>query len=82
MDNEILGFLICKIKDNVVVEYVLEFSREFIGILEYNLFKLLFKNYKSSLFSIEEIEEKLKWYKNKEGVKKLEKLNGISMDLI
>ena len=60
MDNETLGLLICKTKDNVVAEYALESSREPIGISEYNLSKLLPKNYKSSLPSIEEIEEKLK----------------------
>ena len=60
MDNETLGLLICKTKDNIVAEYALESSREPIGISEYNLSKLLPKNYKSSLPSIEEIEEKLK----------------------
>ena len=60
MDNETLGLLICKTKDNVVAEYALESSREPIGISEYNLSKLLPKNYKSSLPSIEKIEEKLK----------------------
>jgi predicted nuclease of restriction endonuclease-like (RecB) superfamily len=59
-DNPTLGLLICKTKDNVMAEYSLESSSQPIGISEYELSHLLPENIKSSLPSIEEIEEKLK----------------------
>lgn len=59
-DNETLGLLICKTKDNVMAEYSLEASSQPIGISEYKLKDLLPNDYKSSLPSIEEIEKSLK----------------------
>ncbi|GHT15670.1 hypothetical protein AGMMS4956_16130 [Bacteroidia bacterium] len=59
-DNPTLGLLICKTKDNVMAQYSLESSSQPIGISEYELSHLLPENMKSSLPSIEEIEEKLK----------------------
>lgn len=56
-DNETLGLLICKTKDNVVAEYALESSSQPIGISEYRLSQILPKDYRSSLPSIEEIEQ-------------------------
>ena len=56
-DNETLGLLICKTKDNVVAEYALESSSQPIGISEYHLSQLLPKDYRSSLPSIKEIEQ-------------------------
>ncbi|MDR0874038.1 MAG: PDDEXK nuclease domain-containing protein [Prevotellaceae bacterium] len=58
-DNPTIGLLICKTKDNVDVQYSLESSTQPIGISEYEFSKLVPENFKSSLPSIEEIEEKL-----------------------
>lgn len=59
-DNETLGLLICKTKDDIMAEYSLEASSQPIGISEYKLKDLLPKNYASSLPTIAEIEESLK----------------------
>lgn len=59
-DNETIGLLICKTKDNIVAEYALESSTHPIGISEYNLKNLLPKNYRSTLPSIDEIEKSIK----------------------
>lgn len=59
-DNSTIGILICKDKDNVVAEYSLEGTSQPIGISKYELNKILDKEYKSSLPSIEEIEEGVK----------------------
>ncbi|MDR2207303.1 MAG: PDDEXK nuclease domain-containing protein [Flavobacteriaceae bacterium] len=59
-DNLTIGLLICKTKDNIEAQYSLESSNLPIGISEYQLSKLLPENFKSSLPSIEEIEERLR----------------------
>jgi len=59
-DNETLGLLICKTKDNIIAEYSLEASSQPIGISEYNLSNLLPKNYIESLPSVEDIEKSIK----------------------
>ncbi|MDO5089474.1 MAG: PDDEXK nuclease domain-containing protein, partial [Leptotrichiaceae bacterium] len=59
-DHPTIGILICKDKDNVVAEYSLEGISQPIGISKYELSKILDKEYKSSLPSIEEIEQGLK----------------------
>ncbi len=61
LDNETIGLLICKTKDNVVAEYALESSSQPIGISEYNLSNLLPKDYQSSLPSIDEIEKSMQF---------------------
>jgi predicted nuclease of restriction endonuclease-like (RecB) superfamily len=58
-DNPTIGLLICKTKDNVEVQYSLEIINQPIGVSEYQLSKMLPDNYKSSLPSIEEIEQQL-----------------------
>lgn len=60
IDNETIGLLICKTKDDVMAEYSLEASSQPIGISEYKLKDLLPNDYASSLPTIEEIEESLK----------------------
>ncbi|MDR0829571.1 MAG: PDDEXK nuclease domain-containing protein [Prevotellaceae bacterium] len=60
MDNDTIGLLICKTKDNVLAQYALEGSSQPIGISEYELANLLPENFKSALPSIEEIEERLR----------------------
>lgn len=59
-DNNTIGLLICKTKNEIVARYSLETSTEPIGISEYQLTKLVPENFKSSLPTIEEIEEELK----------------------
>ena len=59
-DNQTIGILICKDKDNVVAEYSLANISQQIGISKYEISKLLEKEYKSSLPSIEEIEQSIK----------------------
>ena len=55
-DNPTLGLLICKNKDNVLAKFALESSREPLAISEYELSKLYPKDFKSSMPTIEEIE--------------------------
>lgn len=59
-DNPTIGLLICKTKDGVVAKYTLESINQPIGISEYQLAELLPKDFRSSLPSIEEIENELK----------------------
>ncbi len=58
-DNDTIGILICKDKDNIVAEYSLNRMDQPIGIAKYELDKLLDEEFKSSLPSIEEIEQGL-----------------------
>ena len=58
-DNPSIGILICKTKNNTVVEYTLKDINKPIGVSEYTITKSLPEEYKSSLPSIEEIEAEL-----------------------
>ncbi len=58
-DNQTIGLLICKTKDNVLAKYASESSKEPIGISEYRLSNLIPENFKGTLPSIEEIENEL-----------------------
>ncbi len=58
-DNKTIGILICKSKDNIVVEYALKDINKPLGISEYELTEILPKEFKSSLPSIQEIENEL-----------------------
>ena len=59
-DNQTIGILICKNKDNVLAQYAVETQNEPVAISEYELSKLFPKNFKSSMPTIEEIERELK----------------------
>ncbi len=59
-DNPTLGILICKSKNDTVVEYALQKIDNPIGVSEYQLVNQLPKEFKSSLPSIEEIEAELR----------------------
>ena len=59
-DNPTIGLLICKEKDEVLAQYAVESSGEPIGISEYELSKVYPADFKSSLPTIEEIEQQLK----------------------
>ena len=58
-DNPTIGILICRSKNDTVVEYALKNINSPIGISEYQLTKILPDNLKSSLPTIEEIEAEL-----------------------
>ncbi len=60
IDNPTVGLLICKDKDNVVAKYALESYKEPMGISEYQLSRLFPKDFKSSMPTIEELENGLK----------------------
>ena len=60
LDNPTIGLVICKNKDNIEAEYSVESCNHPIGISEYQLSKCLPDHFKSSLPSIEEIEEGLR----------------------
>ncbi len=62
-DNPTIGILICKSKNDMVVEYSLKDVNKAIGVSEYQLTKFLPEGFKSSLPSIEEIEAEL-WGNN------------------
>lgn len=59
-DNATVGLIICKTKDDIIAEYSLTDLHKPLGISSYELRKILPENFKSSLPSIEEIENELK----------------------
>lgn len=58
-DNKTIGLLLCKTKDRIKAEYALRDINKPIGISDYKLGQVLPKDLRSSLPSIEEIEEEL-----------------------
>ncbi len=58
-DNPTIGILICKSKNDTVVEYSLKDIHKPIGVSEYMITKHLPKEFRSSLPSIDEIEAEL-----------------------
>ncbi len=59
MDNNSIGILICKSKNDTVVEYSLKDVHKPIGVSEYIITKNLPDEFRSSMPSIEEIEAEL-----------------------
>jgi len=59
LDNPTIGILICKSKDNLIVEYALRDINKPIGVSEYRLTKELPENLKNSLPSIDEIKKQI-----------------------
>lgn len=59
-DNQTIGLLICKTKDNVLAKYAVNAVNVPIGISEYDMNNLIPEDYKSSMPTIEEIEEELR----------------------
>ena len=59
-ENPTIGILMCRGKNNLEVEYALQDIHKPIGVSEFKLDKLLPDNLKSSLPSIEELEEELR----------------------
>ncbi|SHN71456.1 PDDEXK nuclease domain-containing protein [Desulfovibrio litoralis] len=62
-DNPTIGLILCQTKDKIVAEYALRDVNKPIGISEYELTRALPDNLKSSLPTIEELEERLEWDK-------------------
>lgn len=58
-DNPTIGILICKSKNDTVVEYALKDINKPIGVSEYTITRSLPDKFKSSLPSIEELEREL-----------------------
>ena len=58
-DNPTIGILICKSKNDTVVEYALRNTQQPIGVSEYELTRVLPDDLKPSLPSIEQIEAEL-----------------------
>ena len=58
-DEKTIGILVCKDKDNVLASYSMESTTQPIGVSSYDLSKLIPEKYKSSLPTIEEIENEL-----------------------
>ncbi|MGN0341198.1 MAG: YhcG family protein [Roseburia sp.] len=59
-DNQTVGLLICKTKDNILAKYAVNAVKVPIGISEYDMNNLIPEEYKSSMPTIEEIEKELK----------------------
>ncbi|PWJ58031.1 uncharacterized protein DUF1016 [Dyadobacter jejuensis] len=59
LDNPTIGLLICRKRDKLMAEYALRDVNKPIGISEYRLTENLPENLKSTLPTIEEIEERL-----------------------
>lgn len=59
-DEKTIGLLVCKSKDDILARYALESSTKPLGISSYELSKIIPKNLKSSLPSIEDLESNLK----------------------
>lgn len=58
-DNPTIGLILCQSNDRVVAEYTLRDINKPIGVSEYELTRALPDNLKSSLPTVEEIEERL-----------------------
>ena len=65
-DNTTIGLLLCKGKDEVVAQYALTGYDQPIGISDYQLSKAIPENLKSVLPSIEEVEEELTSFLDKD----------------
>jgi hypothetical protein len=64
-DNPSIGVILCKDKENVVVEYALKDISKPIGISEYKLGDSIPENLKSSFPTIEDFERELKELEDK-----------------
>lgn len=65
-DNKTIGLLLCKGKDEVVAQYALTGYDQPIGISDYQLSKAIPENLKSALPSVEEVEEELALFLDKD----------------
>ena len=65
-DNKTIGLLLCRGKNEVVAQYALSGYDQPIGISDYQLSKAIPENLKSALPSIEEVEEELTSFLDKD----------------
>ena len=65
-DNKTIGLLLCRGKDEVVAQYALTGYDQPIGISDYQLSKAIPENLKSALPSVEEVEEELASFLDKD----------------
>ena len=65
-DNKTIGLLLCKGKDEVVAQYALTGYDQPIGISDYQLSKVIPEKLKSALPSVEEVEEELASFLDKD----------------
>lgn len=73
-DNQTIGLILCKDKNKIKAEYALRGINTPIGVSEFRLTEILPDEFKSSLPSIEDIEQTLSSYtQNTEGVLKRKK---------
>lgn len=72
-DNPTIGLLICKDKDNIEAQYSLEAYNLPLGISQYELSRLIPKEIKSSLPSIEQIESTLEQLSENNEIRQAEK---------
>ena len=59
-DNQTVGLLICKTKDNVLAQYAVNSMNAPIGVSEYELSSIIPEKFKNSMPSIEDIENELR----------------------
>lgn len=64
-DNKTIGLLLCKGKDEVMAQYALSGYNQALGVSDYQLSKAIPEELKSTLPSIEEVEEELNQLFNK-----------------
>lgn len=65
-DNKTIGLLLCRGKDEVVAQYALSGYNQPIGVSDYELSKAIPENLKSSLPTVEEVEQELSLLKENE----------------
>ena len=65
-DNKTIGLLLCRGKDEIVAQYALTGYDQPIGISDYQLSKAIPENLKSALPSVEEVEEELTSFLDKD----------------
>ncbi len=58
-DNKTIGLLLCRGKNEIVAQYALEGYNQPIGVSDYQLSKAVPEDLKSTLPSIEEVEQEL-----------------------
>ncbi|KAA6306029.1 hypothetical protein EZS27_042316, partial [termite gut metagenome] len=58
-DNKTIGLLLCRGKDEIMAQYALEGYNQPIGVSDYQLSKAIPDELKSTLPSIEEVEQEL-----------------------
>lgn len=72
-DNPSIGLILCRTRNEIVVEYALKDITKPIGISEYKLVESIPKEFKSTLPSVEEIETELSGYLQQKKKKKYKK---------